>query len=55
VSESEEKLWREGDTMVKPMNLPKQVRSDVATAFLVVLVLNFVWAAAIVAIVFATR
>ena len=50
---SEEREWREGDTQVMPPRV--QTRSDVAVAFVVVLLLNFIWAAAIVAIVFATR
>jgi len=50
---SEEREWREGDTRIMPPKVT--TRSDVATAFVVVLLLNFIWAAAIVAIVFATR
>jgi len=50
---SEERDWREGETKIMPPRVT--TRSDVAVAFVVVLALNVVWAAAIVAVVFATR
>jgi hypothetical protein len=53
---SEEKSWREDEpTRVMPLTLPKMARSDVATAFVVILLLNLVWAVAIVLVVYATR
>jgi len=50
---SEEREWREGDTQVMPPRV--QTRSDVAVAFVVVLMLNVVWAVTIVLVVYATR